>query len=141
RRVGVEGARLARKGKAVTVEPVVEGLDAEAVARGEEAAARPVPEREGPHAVEALDAALAPLAVGGEDDLGVGRATEAVAVRLQLATQLPVVVDLAVVDEPEGAVLAREGLVARVAQVDDREPAEAERDAFRGEGAGPGGPA
>src|SRR5206468_12461461 len=115
RRVGVEGARLARKGKAVTVEPVVEGLDAEAVARGEEPAARPVPEREGPHAVEALDAALAPLAVGGEDHLRVGGAAEAVALRLELAPELPVVVDLAVVDELERAVLAREGLVARLA--------------------------
>src|SRR5207248_6536979 len=69
-RVGAEGARLAREDEPPAVEAVVERLDAEAVARAEEAPPRLVPERERPHAVEALDAALAPLAVGGEDDLG-----------------------------------------------------------------------
>ena len=63
------------------------------------------------------------------------------ALGLELAAQLPVVVDLAVVDELERAVLAREGLVARVAQVDDREPAEAERDALGRVRARPVGPA
>src|SRR5205085_7356795 len=126
--IAPEGARLAREHEPAAARAVVERLDPKAVARAEEPSPRAVPEREGPHAVEALDAALAPLAVGGEDDLGVGRAAEAVALGLELAAELPVVVDLAVVDEPKRAVLAREGLVARVAQVDDREPAEAERD-------------
>src|SRR5207244_9837314 len=62
---------------------------------------------------------------------GVGRAAEPMALRLELAPQLAVVVDLAVVDEPERAVVARERLEARVGEVDDREPAEAERDALR----------
>ena len=88
-----------------------------------------VPERERPHAVEALDAVVAPLLVGGEHDLGVGLRPEAVAVRLELSAQLDVVVDLAVVEELQRAVLARERLAASVGQVDDREPRVAERDA------------
>ena len=55
------------------------------------------------------------------------------AAALELAAQLAVVVDLAVVHELQRAVVARERLHARVAQVDDREPAEAERDAVVGE--------
>src|SRR5207302_11261533 len=133
---GAEGARLAREHEPAIVEPVVERLDPEAVARAEEPAPRFVPERERPHAVEALHAAFAPLAVGGEDDLGVSRAAEAVALRFELAPQLSVVVDLAVVNQLERAVLARERLVSRLAQVDDREPAKAERDTLGGIGAG-----
>ena len=56
-----------------------------------------------------------------------------VPVRLELAAQLAVVVDLAVVHEPQRAVVARERLHGRVAQVDDREPAEPERDAVGAE--------
>ena len=60
---------------------------------------------------------------------------------LELATQLAVVVDLAVVHQPQRAVVARERLHAGVAEVDDREPAEAERDAFVVERAVAVGPA
>ncbi len=75
-------------------------------------------------------AVVAPLLVRAEDHLGVGLRAEAVPARLELAAQLAVVVDLAVVHEPQRAVVARERLHRRVAQVDDREPAEAERDAL-----------
>ena len=43
----------------------VEGLDAEAVARQDEPLRGGVPDREGEHAVQALDALRPPLAVGG----------------------------------------------------------------------------
>ena len=66
---------------------------------------------------------------------------EAPALRLELAPQLPVVVDLPVVDEPERAVRARERLHARIGEVDDRKPAEAERDPFGRVRAVPVGPA
>src|SRR5439155_2039482 len=82
--IGPERFQLAREDEAAAGEAVVEGLDPEAVARAEQALALGIPECERPHAVEALDAALAPLAVGGEHDLGVGCAAEAVALRLQL---------------------------------------------------------
>src|SRR5262249_40082706 len=65
--------------------------------------------------------------VRGEDHLGVGRAAEAVALRLELHTQLAVVVDLAVVDELEAPLLACKRLVAGRGGIDDREAAKAER--------------
>ncbi len=78
-------------------------------------------------------AVVAPLLVRADDHLRVGLRAEAVAAALELAAQLAVVVDLAVVHELQRAVVARERLHPRVAQVDDREPAEAERDAVVGE--------
>ena len=121
--------RLAREGEPPALEAVVERLHAEPVARGEQAALPRVPDRERPHPVEALDAALAPLAVGLEDHLRVRLRAEAMALRLELGPQLDVVVDLAVMDQLEPAVPACEGLQARVREVDDREPEVAERDA------------
>src|SRR5205085_8015795 len=125
-RVGAERSRLAREGEAPSGVAVVEGLDAEAVARAEQPPPPAVPERDRPHPVEALDAVVAPLLVGGEDHLRVARGAEPAALRLELAPQLTVVVDLAVVEEPERTVLARERLHRLRAEVDDRQPAEAE---------------
>src|SRR5207248_3270908 len=63
--------RLACEREPSAVEPIVEWLDAEPVARCEERASSAVPDDECPHAVEPLDAAFAPLAVRGEDHLTV----------------------------------------------------------------------
>ena len=49
--------------------------------------------------------------------------------RLELGADLGVVVDLAVEDELDRAVLVRHRLHRRVGEVDDRQPAEAEADA------------
>src|SRR5919198_6597447 len=86
--VGAERLRLAREDQARSVPRVVEGLDPDPVARAEEPPASRVPERERPHAVEALDAVVAPRLVGAEDHLGVGGATETVALRFELAAEL-----------------------------------------------------
>ena len=77
----------------------------------------------------------APLLVGVDDDLGVAVRAEGVAGGLELGAQLAVVVDLAVVDEPDGLVLVGDGLVAALA-VDDAQAAVAEADGRRLEGAG-----
>src|SRR6185437_8523110 len=103
----------------------VQRLDAEAVARQEEPPLAAVPDREREHPLEALDAALALLLVEVEDGLGVGAAAVAVAALLELRAQRRVVVDLAVVDEPDALVLVRHRLRA-ARQVDDREPPVAE---------------
>src|SRR5919201_1617139 len=62
-RVGTKRPWLAREGEAAIRVAEVERLDAEAVARAEEAPSAAVPECECPHAVEALDALVAPLEV------------------------------------------------------------------------------
>ena len=130
---GAEGLQLAREREPPAVPRVVERLHAEAVARAEEPLPRAVPQRERPHPVEPAHAVVAPLLVRADDHLGVGLRAEPMAAALQLAAQLAVVVDLAVVHQLQRSVVARERLPACVAQVDDREPPEAERDAVVGE--------
>ena len=61
------------------------------------------------------------------EHLGVAVRAKPVAGALELAAQLLVVVDLAVLDDGDRAVLVRERLVARL-EVDDREPARGEAD-------------
>ena len=63
-----------------------------------------------------------------DDRFRVAGGLEDVAAPLQIAPQLLVVVDLAVEDDPDGAVLVRDRLEA-VAQIDDAEAAHADGDA------------
>ena len=116
---------------------VVERLDAEVVAAQDELAVAlaQVGDGERPHAVEARATGRAPLLVGVHDDLGVAGGAKGVAGGLELGAQLAVVVDLAVVDEPDGLVLVGRRLVAAGA-VDDAQPAMAETDARALKGAG-----
>ena len=66
-------------------------------------------------------------------DLGVAAARERVPSRSKLAPELGVVVELAVLDRDDRAVLVQDRLVATL-DVDDREPTHAERDPGRHEG-------
>ncbi len=90
------------------------------VAGEEEAAAAAVEDGQGEHAVEAADAILTVLLVGVQQHLGVGAGVEAVAQLFELGAQLAEVVDLAVVDDPEGLVLVVDGLTPGL-EVDDGE--------------------
>ena len=120
--LGAEGD--ARGGRAV-----IERLDAEPIADEEQPALRLVPQREGEHAAEAIDRAVAPLLVRVHDHLGVRVRAEPVAVRLELGADLGEVVDLAVEDDPDRAVLVRQRLIAG-RKVDDAETTVAEADAL-----------
>lgn len=101
--------------------PVEERLLAKRIP-GEEQLLLPfVPDRQGEHAVELLHAALALLLIQVDNDLGIAPRGEDVAARLQLSAQLPVVVDLTVEDDPAGAVLVGERLMAGL-DVDDAQP-------------------
>ncbi len=115
--------RVELRGEAelAAVQPVGERLDPEAVAREHEPAPRRVPDGDREHAAQALPEPVAPLLVAVDEHLGVGARAERVARRLELAHQLAVVVDLAVLDDDDRAVLVRDRLVAAV-EVDDREP-------------------
>ncbi len=86
---------------AVVEQGVEQRLDAEAVAGQEQGFAVAVPQGEGEHAAEAVDAALAPGFPGVDDDFGVAAGVEDVAQRLQLGDQFLVVVDLAVEDDAD----------------------------------------
>ena len=102
--------------------PVVEGLDAEAVAGGEQALLAPVPDREGEHPAQPAHAVRTPAGVGGQHGLGVGLAAPGDAGAGELGAQLAKVVDLAVQHDDVAAVGRDHRLVAARGQVEHGEP-------------------
>ena len=107
---------------------VVERLDPVGVAREHEPAARRVPDRDGEHPAQPLGEADTVLLVEMHERLGVAVGAQRVACALELAAELRVVVDLAVLDDDTASVLVRDRLVA-VLEVEDREAPRRERDA------------
>ena len=115
---------LRSKDEPGVVSAEVKRLNAEAVARQEQSPFDPVPNGEGPHAIEAQQTILAPLGVGGDHDLGVGLAAEAMAQPLQLPAQLQEIVYLAVVGDPVALTVVpaiRHGVSAIVAEIENGE--------------------
>ena len=88
---------------------VVERLDADAVPDKPQLPRSSVPQRDGEHPAEPFEAVDSPLFEGVQDDLGVGVVglPAMSADRFKLRADLRMVVDLAVEDDPEGAVLVR----------------------------------
>jgi hypothetical protein len=108
--------------------PPVQGLDPEAVATHDEPPARRVPQGEGEHAAQAPGEREPVLLVEMDEDLGVAVVgAEPMPLGLELATQLGVVVDLAVVDDDHLAGLVGDRLLA-AGQVDDRQAAHGQPD-------------
>ena len=102
---------------------VVERLDAQAVAGEKQALRRPVPDREGEHAVELVEQASPSLLVEAEDDLGVGLGAGSVWPRASSSrAQLEEVVDLAVEGDGELAVLGEHRLAPAPGEVEDGQP-------------------
>ena len=108
---------------------VVERLDAKDVAGAKELVLLLIPDDEGVHTAKAVEHGLAPLLVAVQEALGVGAAVELVALGLELGAKLLEVVNLAVKDDDDAAVLICHGLGAGLSQVEDRQAAEAEGDA------------
>ena len=103
---------------AVAFHGVVERLDAEGVPGAEKLARGGVVQGEGEHAAQAVEHCLAPLLEPVEHHFRIALGREGVACGDQLPAQFPVVVDLAVEDEHERAILVVEGLV-RPGEIDD----------------------
>src|SRR2546429_2126071 len=78
--------------------PVVERLLAQAIPREQQSPPGAVPEGEGEHAPQPLDARRPERLVGLQDDLGVALRPEGAPFRLQRGAQVSEVVDLAVED-------------------------------------------
>ncbi len=91
---------------------VVQGLDAEPVARDEQLALARVPDGEGEHTAQPLDAARAVLFVEVQDRLRVAVCLIDVAARFEFGAVVRVVVNFAVIDDVTRAVLVRHRLVA-----------------------------
>ncbi len=105
---------------------VVERLLSEVIARSEQAATLHVPQHEREHAAQAMEQPVAVALVQRDDDLAVAVRQKCVAVALELAAQLAVVVDLPVADQEDRAVGVVQRLLA-AREIDDRQAAVAER--------------
>lgn len=88
---------------------VVERLDAKDIAGAKKLVLLLVPDDEGVHTAQAIEYRLAPLLVAVQEALGVGAAVELVALGLELGAKLLEVVDLAVEDDNDAAVLIGHG--------------------------------
>ena len=109
---------------------VIQRLDAQPVSRQQQPLALRIPQAEGEHPVQLaqqLGGVAAGLLVAMDEHLRVGVGAEAVALRQQWLAQAEVVVQLAVVREPDRAVLVAERLPALFREVDDGEPAVRQR--------------
>ena len=120
--------RLDLRGEAEAPGParVEERLDPEAVPGEDEPPGRAVPDRQREHAVQPRDAVGPVVLVEMDDRLAVARGLEAMAARLELRAEFPIVVDLDVAHDPHRAGLVHERLRA-AGHVDDGQPAVSER--------------
>ena len=100
-------------------------LDPERVASEHEPPPARIPQREGEHPAQVLDERRPALLVEMHEHLDVGAGAEAVATALEPPPQRAVVVELAVGDHVDRAVLVRDRLPA-ADRVDEREPADRE---------------
>jgi hypothetical protein len=104
---------------------IVQRLLAQAVAREQELATNPVPQGEREHPVQAVQHADAPGPPAEQDRLRVGAGKEAVALGLELTSEVGMVVDLPVEGDHHFAIGRRHRLGA-ASEVDDREATMAE---------------
>jgi hypothetical protein len=109
-----------------TLSPI-ERLYAETVDGHEKLASARVPEREGEHPAKAPDELPAELLVAVHKDLRVGTRLEGVAAASQVVPQLAVVVDLAVEDDDDRSIFARDRLPSAFG-VDDAQSPDSESD-------------
>ena len=100
---------------------IKERLLSHPVAGEDEPLPRNVPDPQGEHAVEVASEVGTMLLVQVDEALGVAFGPEDVASRLEPGSQLGVVIKLAVIGNPDGAVLVGHRLRAAV-DVDDRQP-------------------
>ena len=127
RRVGHDRLDLGGKDEPRAVVIVIERLLADPVARDKQARARRVPDRDGKHAVEPLQAVRAPFLIGVQNDLGVAARAEDMPFRLQLRPEIAEVVQLAVEDDAARPVFVPNRLLP-ARKVDDAQPPHPEED-------------
>jgi hypothetical protein len=139
--VGHQRPQLGREDESVRTLGVEQRLLAESVARQQQRVVPRVPYRQREHPPEQLGYARPDLLVEVRHHLGVAAAAEPVALGQQVGAELGVVVDLAVDDDRDAAVLVGHRLPAGVRQVDDREAPVGQRDGAAREEAVPIGAA
>ena len=101
---------------------VVKGLGSQPVPGAKQLVLFAVPEGKAPHAIEMVQAVLAPLAVGMEQDLGIAVRPKAMPQRLQLRPQLQIVIELPIIGEREIPLWQGHGLVAGGTEIQNAQP-------------------
>ena len=122
---GEQGFQLGGEDDQVASDGVVERLDPEAVACEDEAPSRTVPDGDREHPAQSRGEARPVLLIEMRDDLRI--ATGLKPMPGEVASDVEMVVELAVLDGPHRAVLVGKRLVASL-DVDDRKPSDAQRD-------------
>lgn len=125
--VGQDRFHLRGETEPALVAGVEEGLDAEPVPTEKEHPRGSIPDREGEHTPELVDAGLPPFLVGMKNGFRVAVGGESVAEADEPPAQLVVVVDLAVEDDALGPVLVEYRLMT-ACHVDNAQAAVAEPD-------------
>ena len=123
--IGEERFELGAEYQPIAQRRVVERLDAEPVTDEHEGLSRLVPQRDGEHSPEVMDEVRTVLLVEMDDRFRIGIGGETVPAGLQIRSELPIIVDLAVEDDPDRPILVRNRLMA-AGDVDDAEPAHPE---------------
>ena len=127
-RVGEKALDLAAEQELAVFPIIVERLDAEDIARAEKLLCLLIPDDEREHAAQAVENLFAVFLVAVEDDLAVRLCRKDVAGFQKLLADRLVVIDLAVKEQDEAAVLIENRLAAAL-KVNDRKAAEAKGDA------------
>jgi hypothetical protein len=111
--------------EAIAVFGVVEWFDPGAISREDQGPGTAVPEGDAEHAAQPGETVVAPLLVGVDDRLGIAGRIEPVTERFELLSELAVIVDFAVEDDPGRLVFAMDRLMPG-RQIDDAQPAHPE---------------
>src|SRR2546430_10692561 len=114
--------------------PVINRLNAIAVADQMQRPSPGGPERERKNSVEFFDEIDPPFLVAVQQDLGVCPRSKLMARRQQIFSELRKVVNLAIENNPDGLVLVRHRLMACGTEVDDAQAAVSQRDRLIGVG-------
>src|SRR5262249_16219545 len=133
-RVLQQRLELRREPDSVLVDPVDQRLLPDPVASQHQALPLPIPEGQREHATQAAHEVEAFGFVEVDETFRVRARTKGMARSVELRAQLRVVVDLAVEHDGDGLVLVPDRLTPGV-EVDDGEPAHAERESSFDEGA------
>src|SRR5579859_7599946 len=121
------GLDLGPEKKSLAVPAIIEGLNAESVSRREQHALPSIPNRESEHASQMLHTITTVFFVKMNDGFGITVCTVAMSLCLQASAKVDVVVDLAVVDDPNVLTLVSQRLVAAL-DVDNAQAAHGQTD-------------
>lgn len=118
--IGDNGFNFRTEDQGFAVPVIIQGLDAEAIPRHEEAPSVFIPNGKGKHPSEAVNTGFAPLFIGVNDGFGVAPGLKHMALVQQLLADVEVIVDLTIEHNPYGPVFIGQWLLPG-GDIDDRQ--------------------